>query len=879
MSGYGRSPSGDGDERQPLLDGEEGQDSQQDRRPLHARVGASLSRAVARLSEPQKLNATEKLLLAATVLLLLLTAIFVGLFAGAQGRLNGGQGDHTPVPGNPQRGHHDSSRDCTTKECVLAAASVLQSIDEEVKPCDDFYHFAAGGWLKALDHQIPEDAGLFGSGQYVAARNAQLIREILGKVQVDAGESNTSSADDDNDEEAIDRRNLLKLKTFYDSCMDTATQDKLGSKPLMHMIGQIHSLFRKSSLDAENVDHEQPQFLVQRASHTGPLPRPPGSPTPLPPWKAPGRLPDPDDVTAPKSPRSMALTRVVSWMHAHGIAPIFGIMVDGDPVRDPTEGTVYLEPDGLGLPDKEYYEDKDELHFYNKVVLEGLRAVEHEAKVAAAGKHKKGEKRLRALARQVVELEREMARATPDGDVLADPVATYNPVAVDKLRDYFEAFDWPQYLSGVTSHVPHNVLVASPKYFRRLSEILSRTQDEVLEAYLVWTTVRTYGTDLGANASLRAPAEALERRAKGVDVDAREDRGTVCLNSLNDALGFLAGRYYVREAFPPSARSKASSIIDSIIIAFKQRLPELDWIDPKTRRAAEVKADNVHIKVGWPESPNTTVAADLENYYHDVRVKAGDYFGNQVRSTAAANKRVLGQAGQTLDVLRWDMVAQEVNAYYNPQGNEIVFPAGILQPPYFEATWPDYLQYGAFGTVSGHELSHAFDPTGRLYDENGFLRDWWTNDTAREFMQRQNCLEYQYGNYSLDDGTGRQLPLNPKLTIGEDVADAGGMAQSYRAWLNFLNEDTEESRLRNQLLPGLSQKYTREQLFFIAYGIAYARNLRPAEALRRIRTDPHSPNPYRVNGVLTNFEPFYEAFGCKAGDAMFTAEEARCHIW
>lgn len=798
-----------------------------------------------------------------------LTAIFGGLFAGAQSRLNHGGSHATP----PSDGHTA----CQSEDCVLTAASIIKSVDRTIKPCDDFYSFAAGGWLKDINHRIPDDAGLFGTGQLVASQNRRLILDILN-----AAPSHNTLLNDD-----TDLANLAKLKTFYSSCVETAAQDKLGSQPLLELIREMRDAASRRSNHLEaNIDGGSEPFFFVQGLRSGSLPKPSVGASPLPLKKAPVRAPRPhppaQDPTAPgpSGGRQKAVTSVISWAHSRGLWVFWEVRVDGDPIRDPNEGTVYLYPGGLGLPNKEYYTDQDELDFYQKAVEQALLAVDSEESNGlyveeSTGKSKeKASKGVHRLAREVVEIEKELARFTPNGDVLADPVATYNPVAVNKLEHHFDGISWPDYLSALTVRVPKKVVVTSPEFFKRLNELFSRTRDDVVEAYLTWTIVRTYGTSLGPKASLRRPAEAVKRHALGVDPDTKEDQEMECLAAIDESLGFMAGRYFVQRAFPQSARRKAETIISTIVDAFKSRLPELEWLDEKTREAAQVKADKIRIKVGWPDSPNTTDAASIARYYENYRVKEGDHFGNQVRSAMSSVRRVLSQAGRKLDPLRWDMVPQEVNAYYNPGGAEIVFPAGILQAPYFDVGWPEYLQWGAFGAVSGHELSHAFDPTGRLYDKDGYLRDWWSEETAREFTKRQRCLEYQYGNYTLDDGAGKKLPLNPKQTIGEDVADAGGVAQSYRAWrarLPFVASD-------NLLLAGL-EHYTREQLFFVAYGISYARNLRPAEALRRIRTDPHSPNRYRVNAVLTNFEPFHRAFGCKSGDALFTPKEDTCQIW
>lgn len=387
-----------------------------------------------------------------------------------------------------------------------------------------------------------------------------------------------------------------------------------------------------------------------------------------------------------------------------------------------------------------------------------------------------------------------MAEMTPDGVDLSDPIATFNPVNASALPYLFPALDWPTYFSALTVRPAERIIVASKNYLTSLDSLISRTRTPVIEAYFDWVAVRELGLNLGADVSLHRPADRLDRRSKGVDESAPEDRETVCLGKLNEALGFMSGRFFVEAAFSSESKARAEGIIKDIVVAFKERLPDLSWLDRKTRDAAEKKADAVRIKVGYPTSPNTTDGDAIERYYNDLTVKKDDYFGNLLAARTRDARRSWAYVGRKLDPGRWDMFTSEVNAYYNPGGNEIVFPAGILQPPYFSAGWPDYLQvsfaarasavatcpadetgtpslivglfrvleqFGAFGAVAGHELSHAFDPDGRLYDEEGYLRDWWTKSTAKEFNKRRDCIIEQYGNYSISDGKGGRVSLPP----------------------------------------------------------------------------------------------------------------------
>ncbi|PWN44245.1 zincin [Ceraceosorus guamensis] len=844
------------DERRPLLDGEsQGQ-------TLASRTRRQLRAVFAPLAEPESLRPLERFLLFLSVALLLLASIFAGLFFGHRA-----SDDHTGV-GNPSPGGGSKEVACITADCVRTASDVLHAIDVSVDPCHDFYGFATGGWRE--EHPIPPDAGLFGIAQNIAAENAKVIQKLLDEAPsgqqahatlLEAG-SSLGEAD------KADQRNLGKLKDFYTSCMDRQAQNEVGARPVVKLVQQIRQRFAKHA-------------AIIDSSESGPVPpnQPPGrSPVPHPPTERPQPMP-------PAGARQKLLTDALAWSHAHGFTPFFSWMIDGERVKDPTLGTPYLSPDGLGLADKDYYLDKEEIDFYVNTVKTAFTELHKEEQrwadkgaemLSVPQKSGRGKRSFDSLSKDVVELEASLAAITPDGEEQADPLGTYNPITVAKLSYDLTSIDLPKYFKLIGVNTPKEIISISPKYVQKLDNLVSRTRDDVLEAYLVWTVLRTLGLALGPSVPLRRSIDALDRRSKGVDNDAVEDRSAFCQESLNSVLGFLAGRYFVRDSFPQQSKDKAESIIDDIIKAFKSRLPELDWLDPKTRRKAEAKADAVKVKVGWPTSPNTTNAIAMEAFYADLDIKPGEYLGNVWRSQVRGVRRDWAQAGKKLDEQRWDMFPAEVNAYYNPGGNEIVFPAGILQPAYFSWRWPDYLQYGAFGSVAGHELSHAFDPDGRLFDKRGALKDWWTPETAQAFNKRRDCLIDWYGNQTIPDGKGGELHLRSRFTIGEDIGDAGGLAQSWRAWRDSLSRQGAQEK--NPLLPGLS--YTREQLFYLAYAIGWARNIRQGELVRRLRTDPHSPTIYRVNAALANIESFADAWGCKAGkDPMARAAKDRCEIW
>ncbi|WFD41648.1 endothelin-converting enzyme 1 [Malassezia psittaci] len=714
-----------------------------------------------------------------------------------------------PPPRGPHGPHHKHDRVCTTPGCVQVSYELLHSVNQTVDPCDDFYEFATGGWRE--NHPIPSDQGLFGIGQYVLAENNKILGGIL------LGNTETTNKDDE--------ASLHKLRGFYDACMDTKHQDKVGATPLLDDVFYLFRELRPSSTES--------------------------------------------------------LTSALAWMHQQGINAFFEPTVEGDPGHAPLAATPNLIPGGLGLPDSTYYDDLDVLKDYQSMISQAVVEV-----IRAAKKEKRHAEIMdfdaaNMIAEAVVTFERTLAKMTPDVVQLSDPLAIYNPLSLSDLQELSPELDWEAYLKSMSTskHAPRKVIVASKDYFEKLSLLLKQTPSKNVHAYLYWTLVRSRGLFLGPEVPLGEPARRLNRFTNGIPEDGKEIRETTCQDAVSKALGYMSGRFFAQKAFGPESKKQVESMMDSIRMAFYYRLEQLPWLDAKTRATARQKAEDIIIKVGYPVTPNTESASAIREYYSPLNV-GKSYFKNQIAAKKFAIHQSWSRIGGSLNTgLIGDLVPSEVNAEYNAPQNEIVFPAGLLQPPYFDPKWPMYLQYGAFGTTAGHELSHAFDPSGRLFDKDGYLFNWWTPKTAKAFEKRQQCVEDQYAQKTMPGPDGKEHYLQSKFTIGEDVADFGGLAQSYHAWKTTLMNGDREVHKRNELLPGLTQ-YSQEQLFFIAYGAAWARNIRPAETVKRLKTDPHSPTKYRVNLPLSNFPPFAKAFGCKPGkDAMALATTDRCEIW
>jgi endothelin-converting enzyme len=344
------------------------------------------------------------------------------------------------------------------------------------------------------------------------------------------------------------------------------------------------------------------------------------------------------------------------------------------------------------------------------------------------------------------------------------------------------------------------------------------------------------------------------RTLKGIEQN--RPRWKRAVESIDDTMGEIAGRLYVQRHFKPDAKRRMDELVANLLAAFKLSIDELEWMSPATKLEAQKKLASFTVKIGYP---------DKWKDYSGLSVAADDLVGNLLRSAAVEHARFIGKLGKPIDRTEWLMTPQTVNAYYNPSMNEIVFPAAILQPPFFNVAADDAINYGAIGAVIGHEISHGFDDQGRKYDGVGNLRDWWTNDDAERFKQRAGKLVAQYAAYSPLEG----LKVNGELTLGENIGDLSGLAVAFKAF-----------ELSRQGKPAeVIDGFTEEQRFFLGWSQIWRRKYRDEEMRSRLLTDPHSPSEYRCNGIVTNVDEFYRAFDVKPGDRLYRSPEERVKIW
>lgn len=525
-----------------------------------------------------------------------------------------------------------------------------------------------------------------------------------------------------------------------------------------------------------------------------------------------------------------------------GVSSPFGMYVDSD-IRDPNTNAVLLEQSGLGLPNRDNYFDKtpdsEKLRTAYRKYVEKLFTLS-------------GDHNAKARTEQVLGIENELAKISWTNVERRDAEKTYNPRTRAELGKISPAFE--HYLNGSGLSKIDRVIVGEPSFFEGLAKIIEKTPVESWKSYLQARTLSAFAGDLGKEfraADFEFHGKAVSGLPKPVP------RWQTAVGFVNGTLGEAVGREYVGKYFKTSAKKRMNVLVSNLREAMGQTIEGLKWMDPKTKEQARQKLDAVISKIGYPEKWED---------YAKLEVVAGDHVGNMRRAARFAHDRSIGRAGKPVDKAQWLMTPQTVNAYYNPPQNEIVFPAAILQPPFFNMHADDAVNYAAIGVVIGHELGHGFDDQGRKFDATGKLRDWWTKSDAAKFNRRANKLISQYSGYEPLPGEH----LNGQLTLGENIGDALGMAMAYRAY--------------NLSLKGKQPKkidgYTGRQRFFLSFAQSWRTKARPEWVRNAIKNDPHSPGRFRVLGVLANFSPFHRVWHTKKEKgAMYKAPRKRVKIW
>ena len=512
--------------------------------------------------------------------------------------------------------------------------------------------------------------------------------------------------------------------------------------------------------------------------------------------------------------------------------------------RDASQQVANADQGGLGLPDRDYYLKTDakseELRkAYVAHVRKMFELLGDEPEAAAAE------------AQTVMRIETALAKGSMTRVERRDPKALDHKLTGADLQKISPDFKWQVYFTKVGLPSLSSLNVSAPNFFKTLNGEIGKESLSDWKTYLRWHLVHASAAHLSSpflNENFAFYGKTLQGQQE------LKPRWKRCTEYVDDYLGEALGQAYVEKYFPPEAKQKALTIVNEIRTAMEQDINSLDWMSPATKQQALTKLHGMANKIGYP---------DKWRDYSKLEIVRGDNLGNVERARQFEFNRQLGKIGKPVDRGEWDMTPPTVNAYYNPQMNDINFPAGVLQPPAFDPESDAAPNYGDTGGTVGHELTHGFDDEGRQFDAKGNLRDWWTADDAKKFEQRAACISNQYSNYTIID----DIKINGKLTLGEDVADLGGVLLAYMAW----KMDTKDQKLES------IDDLTPEQRFFVGYGQSWCGHTRDETKRLRATVDPHSPEKYRTNGVVSNMPQFQEAFHCKAGQPMVNAN--RCRVW
>ncbi|XP_049631263.1 membrane metallo-endopeptidase-like 1 isoform X1 [Suncus etruscus] len=755
------------------------------------------------------------LLEAAIVLLLLLAAgalLALGLMH-AQGRvkpptlspswLSFSQEERTVRKRRP-RAVKDSKNDlgdvCTTPGCVLAAARILENMDQTQEPCDDFYQYACGGWLRR--HVIPESSSRYSVFDILRDKLEIILKGVL--------ENSTSE----------DRPAIQKAKMLYRSCMNESMIEQRDSKPLLDIIEDLGGW--PVAMDNWNESNELNWKLEQQ------------------------------------------LAILNSEFNRRVLIDLFVWNDDQNSSRH----IIYIDQPALGMPTREYYFNQGinrkvreaYLQFMMSVAMmlrEDLKLPENNEQVVKDME-------------QVLKLETRLANATIPQEERHDVTAMYHRMNLEQLQNKFslKGFNWTLFIEAVLSsaNIPllpdEQVVVYGEPYLENLEEIINTFSVRTLQNYLVWRLV----LDRISSLSQRFKDTRTNYRKALYGTTVEEVRWRECVSYVNSNMESAVGSLYVQQAFPEESKKVVHELIHKVRAVFVETLDELNWMDDESKHKAREKAINIWEQIGYPDYILDESNKHLDEEYSNLNFSEELYFENGLQNLKASAQKSLKKLREKVDLNLWIIGAAVVNAFYSPNRNQIVFPAGILQPPFFSKEQPQALNFGGIGMVIGHEITHGFDDNGRNFDKDGNMLDWWSNFSASHFREQSECMIRQYSNFSWE--LAQQQNVNGHSTLGENIADNGGVRQAYKAYLKWISEGGQD-----QQLPGLELTY--DQLFFVNFAQVWCGSYRPEFATQSMKTDVHSP--LKVLGSLQNLAAFSDAFQCAQGTPMHPYD--RCRVW
>lgn len=652
---------------------------------------------------------------------------------------------------------------------TLAQSPGVSMMDKTCQPCDDFYKFANGNWLK--NNTIPATNATWSRSSEIIQRTQLLLREILEESAKRTGAPKGSSEQ--------------LIGAYYAACMDEAKIEAGGAKALGPHLARIEKIQSVNDLQTAVAN-----FHRQR----------------IPALFAFGWTPDVKNSS----------------------------MIIGD-----------VRQGGWSMPSRDYYTDAKFASTREDFIKYSARMFEllgDEPAQAAAN------------AQTILSIQTKLAESARTPLQLRDSNANYNKRTMAQLKELAPNLDWAKYFSDRGAPPMSEVNVGQPEFIEKLNALLVSVPVGDWKTYLRWQLVHTVSSYLSstfAKTNFDLYASKLSGQKE------RQTRWKRCVAETDSMLSDALGQIYVKKAFTRETKTRAEEMIRNLLAAAHERLSTVEWMGDETRRQAIAKLAALKQKIGAPEKWDA---------YQGLEMRPDAYLDNTFRIAAYNNRKAMEKIGRPADRSEWFVTVPTFNPYYFSGNNEIVFPAGILQPPMFDPKAEDAVNYGAIGALIGHEITHAFDNKGSTFDAAGNLRNWWTDADRKHFLDRAACVEKQYSAFEVEQG----LFVNGRLTLGENIADMGGLNMAYRAYLKSL-----EGKPKPPVIDGL----THEQRFFISYANRYAALARPEYERLLVSTDTHSPQRFRVNGPLSNMPEFAEAFSCKTGDRMVRPSGERCRVW
>ncbi len=541
------------------------------------------------------------------------------------------------------------------------------------------------------------------------------------------------------------------------------------------------------------------------------------------------------------------LPATLAQLHRLGVPGIFTFGA-GQDFKQSDSVIAITGQGGLSLPDRDFYlkddaKSKSTREAYVKHVTNMFKLLGDSADTAAAE------------AATVMSIETKLAEVSLDRVSRRDASKQYHKMPAADLKTVMPNFDWVTYTTKLGAPKFAEINVAHPDFFKGVDPLLTSVSIDDWKTYLRWHLIHD-AADALSSAFVNENFDFYARTLNGTkEIQPRWRR---CVVATDGVLGEALGEVYVKKAFPPEAKARMKELVNNLIVALREDIPTLDWMSDPTRKAAIAKLNAFAVKIGYP---------DKWRDYSTLKIERASFIDNLGRASEFERARNLAKMGRPVDRTEWGMTPPTVNAYNNSLMNEIVFPAGILQPPYFDLTADDALNYGAIGAVIGHEMSHGFDDQGRKFDLQGNLKDWWTEADAKNYTDRATCVEQQFSNFKVEEISMNQ---NGKLVLGESIGDLGGLKI---AWLAF------QKSMQGKPRPADIDGFTPEQRFFLGWAQVWGRKQTPEAMRQQVLTDPHPLGRFRVNGPLSNMPQFAEAFHCQLGDRMVRPADQRCQVW